>query len=69
MNFVGPKKVTLTYVAGSARMFSNALPKDGSPLKDDASLMADGALLGDKQDGYLGQNSGYLLFNVRATLG
>lgn len=68
VNFISPRKVTLNFVAGSARMFTAATPKDGSPLKNDAGLVAAGALLGDKQDGYLGQNGGYILLSVKVTL-
>ncbi|MGW0998684.1 hypothetical protein ACWD5V_36495 [Streptomyces sp. NPDC002523] len=64
-NFVGPDQITLTYVAGSARMVTADTPKDGAPLKGDASFTTTGALLGKNQDGYLGQNGGYIVFNVR----
>lgn len=67
VNFISPKKVTLTYQAGSARLFTTST--DSVPLKDDTSLTADGALLGDKQDGYLGQKAEYILFNVTVKLG
>lgn len=68
-NFIAPKPVTLTYVPGSAHMFTDGLPKDGVALKDDTSLTGDGAPLGDNQDGYLGQHAGYILFNVTVKLG
>lgn len=68
-NFIAPRPVTLTYVPGSARMFTIATPKGGVPLKDESSLIQTGALLGDNQDGYLGQHAGYLLFNVTVTIG
>lgn len=68
-NFIAPKPVTLTYIPGSAHMFTDGLPKDGVALKDDTSLTGDGAPLGDNQDGYLGQHAGYILFNVAVSLG
>ncbi|HEV3170384.1 MAG TPA: hypothetical protein VGZ32_08600 [Actinocrinis sp.] len=68
-NFIAPRPVTLTYVPGSARMYTVATPKDGAPLKDENSLIQTGALLGDNQDGYLGQHTGYILFNVTVKLG
>lgn len=67
VNFISPKKVTLTYQAGSARLFTTST--NGAPLKNDASLTNEGALLGDKQDGYLGQKAEYILFNVIVKLG
>ena len=71
-DFHGSSDFTLSYVKGSARMFTDTLPKDGVALKDDAGFAPDpspkhsGALLGDNQDGNLGQNVGYIEFNVTA---
>jgi len=62
--FIGFDKITLSYVPGSARMVTNATPKDGTPLKGDATLTTTGALIGDDQDGYLGQNAGYITFKI-----
>ncbi|MGH3628748.1 MAG: hypothetical protein ACRDRL_15105, partial [Sciscionella sp.] len=63
-NFYGARPFKLTYVAGSARMFTDGVSKDGVPIEYDSTFTSTGALLGDGQDGNLGQHSGYILFNV-----
>ncbi|MFI5746553.1 hypothetical protein ACIBBE_11530 [Streptomyces sp. NPDC051644] len=70
-NFVAARPVTLIYESGSARLHTNATPKDGSPLPGatDGLIQDSGALLGDKGDGIVGQNAGYLTFQMTAVLG
>lgn len=75
-NFVSPRRVKITYVRGSARLHTNGTPDVGAPLKETyrggsatAGIVAgSGALLGDKQDGYLGQNAGFVLLDLTVTL-
>ena len=66
-NLISPQPVTVEYQAGSARMFTNLTPKDGLVFKQD--IAKDGVALGEKQDGYLGQSGGYILFTIKVTLG
>ncbi|MGR6971411.1 hypothetical protein ACU639_17790 [Streptomyces cynarae] len=75
-NFIAPRKVELTYVPGSARMFTNTTPTAGLPLNEryqgsqmtTGILSKDGALLGSKQDGLVGQDGGYVLLDFKVTL-
>ncbi|TNC23712.1 hypothetical protein [Amycolatopsis alkalitolerans] len=66
-NFISPRPVTIEYQADSTRMFTNDTPKEGVGVKSD-TLTEGSVLLGNKQDGYLGQDGGYLLFNVHVSL-
>ncbi|WP_411112940.1 hypothetical protein [Streptomyces sp. 029-5] len=70
-NFVAARPVTLIYESDSARLHTNGTPKDGSPLPGaiDGLIHDNGALLGDKGDGIVGQNAGYLTFRMTAVLG
>lgn len=66
-NFVAPRPVSLRYVIGSARLHTNGTPKNvGAPLPgaEDAPIHGKGALLGDTGDGLIGQNSGYVIFQM-----
>ncbi|WSQ12901.1 hypothetical protein OG604_36890 [Streptomyces sp. NBC_01231] len=72
-NFVAPRRIKFTYVPGSARMHTNDVDKGVVPLKEtqESSVMksgltvAPGAPLGDRQDGYLYQNGGFLTFEIK----
>lgn len=70
-NFVAARPVSLRYVSGSARLYTRGTPDAGSPLPGaaDALVQQPGALLGDQGAGLIGQNAGYLLFDVVVTLG
>ncbi|MBB1152471.1 hypothetical protein [Amycolatopsis dendrobii] len=69
-NLISPQPVTVEYQPGSARMFTNVTPKEGIAFKGgQQNMVKDGVLLGDKQDGYLGQNGGFILFTVKVSLG
>ncbi|MEV0580981.1 hypothetical protein OG521_01250 [Streptomyces sp. NBC_01463] len=72
-NFVAPRRIRFTYVPGSARMHVKGVANGGVPLKEtqEAGVMksgltvAPGALLGDRQDGFLYQNGGFLIFEIK----
>ncbi|MFJ9667804.1 hypothetical protein ACIRPP_24835 [Streptomyces sp. NPDC101219] len=71
-NFVAPRAVRFTYVTGSAEMHTRGVADGGVPLKEtrdprDRLVGRSGALLGDDQDGYLYQHSGYLLFEIKVS--
>ncbi|MFJ2213482.1 hypothetical protein ACIQVO_13565 [Streptomyces sp. NPDC101062] len=70
-NFVAARPVTLLYVRGSARLHTNGTPKTGVALpgSEDTIIHDNGALLGDAGDGIIGQNAGYLSFQISAVLG
>lgn len=69
-NFVAPRPVSLRYVLASARLYTVGTPKEGQALPGAADVLTHdpGALLGDKGDGLVGQNAGYLLFDIKITL-
>jgi hypothetical protein len=74
-NFVAPRRIKFTYVPGSARMHTNGVDQGAVPLKEthesgvvkSGLTVAPGALLGDRQDGYLHQNGGFLTFEIKVT--
>ncbi|MEU6757574.1 hypothetical protein [Streptomyces sp. NPDC046685] len=71
-NFVAPRPVSLRYVLGSARLHTNGTPNNvGAPLPgaEDAPIHDKGALLGDEGDGIIGQNGGFVIFQMSVTLG
>ncbi len=70
-NFVAARPVTLLYVRGSARLHTNGTPKEGVSLPgtEDTVIHDNGALLGDAGDGIVGQNAGYLSFQMSVVLG
>ncbi|MFE4370409.1 hypothetical protein ACFRMN_19620 [Streptomyces sp. NPDC056835] len=70
-NFVAARPVTLLYVRGSARLHTNGTPKEGVSLPgtEDTIIHDNGALLGDAGDGIIGQNAGYLSFQISVVLG
>ncbi|MET4669140.1 hypothetical protein [Streptomyces sp. PvR018] len=71
-NFVAPKRVKFAYVPGSATLHTKGVAKGGVALKESdvtSGLMTEGgALLGDRQDGYLYQHGGHLLFELTVSL-
>ncbi|MBJ6638672.1 hypothetical protein H4K36_13715 [Streptomyces sp. DHE7-1] len=72
-DFVAPRRVKFTYVPDSARMHTNGVDEGGVPLKEthesgavkSGLTVAPGAPLGDRQDGYLYQNGGFLIFEIK----
>jgi hypothetical protein len=75
-NFIAPRRVKFSYVRGSAHLHVHDTPEGGVPMKEvyrgstmTAGILSPaGALLGDKQDGYLGQHAGFVLLEFRVTL-
>ncbi len=69
-DFFAARKVLLRYVPGSARLVTVHTPDGGVPLDGGGAGLADGAgaLIGEEQDGVVGQAAGYLLFDVTVRL-
>ncbi|WP_030462508.1 hypothetical protein [Kitasatospora sp. NRRL B-11411] len=69
-DFFAARKVLLRYVPGSARLVTVRMPGVGVPMNGGGAGLADGtgALIGEQQDGVVGQLAGYLLFDVTVKL-
>jgi hypothetical protein len=69
-DFFAARKVLLRYVPGSARLVTVHTPGGGVPVNGGGAGLADGtgAPIGEQQDGVVGQDAGYLLFDVTVKL-